>query len=183
MSPKYSRLLRTSGPHYLEDVMNSYRLFLLLALVIVFGSFVPASAQTDRGTITGTVTDPAGAVVADAKVTATNLNTGEARTTTTSGEGTYTFPELKADPWKLTVEAAGFNAATIEKVQVAVQTVRRADVQLQVGVVTNVVIIGSDAAPAIQADSPVRQTNVTERQVKELPLQVSAESAGRTPLS
>src|SRR5215216_4769160 len=157
----------------LEDVMNSQKLFLVLALVIILTSFVPASAQTDRGSITGTVTDPNGAVVADAKVTATNLNSGEVRTTNTSGEGTYTFPELKADPWKLTVEAAGFNAATIEKVQVAVQTVRRADIQLQVGVVTNVVIVANDAAPAVQADSPVRQTNVTERQVKELPLQVS----------
>ena len=163
--------------------MNSHRLFLLLAIVTIFTCVIPASAQTDRGSITGSVTDPNGAVVADAKVTATNLNSGEVRTTTTSGEGTYTLPELKADPWKLSVEAAGFNTATIEKVQVAVQVIRRTDVQLQVGVVTNVVIIGSDAAPAIQADTPVRQTNVTERQVKELPLQVSAESAGRTPLS
>ena len=161
--------------------MKSHRLFLLLALVIT--SFIPASAQTDRGSITGTVTDPTGAVVADAKVTATNLNSGEVRTANTSGEGTYTLPEMKADPWKLTFEAAGFSTATIEKVQVAVQIVRRADVQLQVGPITNLVTIESDAAPAIQADAPVRQTNVTERQVKELPLQVSAESAGRTPLS
>src|SRR5215207_1403605 len=163
--------------------MNPHRLFLLLALVITFTCVIPASAQTDRGSITGTVTDPNGSVVANAKVTATNLNNGEVRTTNTSGEGTYTFPELKADPWKLSVEAAGFNTATIEKVQVAVQVVRRADIQLQVGVVTIVVVIANDASPAIQTDTPVRQTNVSERQVKELPLQVSAESAGRTPLS
>ncbi|HKG98564.1 MAG TPA: carboxypeptidase-like regulatory domain-containing protein, partial [Pyrinomonadaceae bacterium] len=106
--------------------MKSHRLFLLLALVIT--SFITASAQTDRGSITGTVTDPTGAVVADAKVTATNLNSGEVRTANTSGEGTYTLPEMKADPWKLTFEAAGFSTATIEKVQVAVQIVRRADV-------------------------------------------------------
>ncbi|MFN2532447.1 MAG: carboxypeptidase-like regulatory domain-containing protein [Pyrinomonadaceae bacterium] len=83
--------------------MNSHRLFLLSALLIVF-TCIPASAQSDRGSITGTVTDPNGAVVADAKVTATNLNTGEVRTTSTSPEGTYTLPELKADPWKVTIE-------------------------------------------------------------------------------
>jgi hypothetical protein len=163
--------------------MNSQRLFLPFALVLILIWLTPASAQTDRGSITGTVTDPSGAVVANAKVTATSGDTGEIRTTNTSDEGTFTLPELKAGPWKLTVEAAGFSSATIEKVQVAVQVVRRADMQLQIGEISNVVTVSNDASPAIQTDTPVRQTNVTERQVKELPLQVSAESAGRTPLS
>ena len=163
--------------------MNSQRLFLPFALVLILIWLTPASAQTDRGSITGTVTDPSGAVVANAKVTATSGDTGEIRTTNTSDEGTFTLPELKAGPWKLTVEAAGFSSATIEKVQVAVQVVRRADIQLQIGEISNVVTVSNDASPAIQTDTPVRQTNVTERQVKELPLQVSAESAGRTPLS
>jgi hypothetical protein len=163
--------------------MKSQKLFTLVALMLVLTWGVTAYGQSDRGSITGTVSDPNGAVVANAKVTATNLNSGEVREATTSDEGNYTLPELKADPWKVTVEAPGFSTSTIESVQVAVQVIRRADVQLQLGDITNVVTVAADSAPVIQTDSPVRQTNVTERQVKELPLQVSAESGGRTPLS
>jgi hypothetical protein len=150
---------------------------LLLALT------APAWAQSDRGRITGTVTDPSGAVVPNAKVTATNTETNEAREATTSGEGNYTLPELKAGPYRVSVEAAGFKTATLDNVQVAVQVARTVDVKLEIGAVGDVVNITSDAAPVIQTETAVRQTNVTERQVKELPLLVSSEFAGRTPLS
>ncbi|HVF57088.1 MAG TPA: TonB-dependent receptor [Pyrinomonadaceae bacterium] len=141
-----------------------------------------AFGQSDRGTLTGTVTDPSGAVVPNAKVTVTNLESGEVRETTTGDEGSFTLPELRANPYKLTVEAPGFKSATIENIQIAVQVVRRADVQLEIGAVTDVVTVSSDSTP-LQSDNAVRQSNVTERQVKELPLLVSSEFAGRTPLS
>ena len=57
-----------------------------------------AVAQTDRGSLTGRVTDPNGAGVANAKVTATNLNTSETREVQTSEDGNYNIPELKARP-------------------------------------------------------------------------------------
>jgi hypothetical protein len=153
----------------------------LLAFVLLCAA--PAFGQSDRGSITGTVTDPGGAVVAGAKVTATNLETGEVREATTSGAGDYTLAELPARPYRVTVEAQGFKSATFERVQVAVQVVRSLDVTLEVGAVTDVVTVTSEATQVIQTDTPVRQTNVTERQVRELPLQVSSESGGRTPLS
>ncbi len=156
---------------------------LLALLTFMLAGTLTASAQSDRGTITGTVTDPSGAVVANAKVTATSLTTGEVRETTTTDEGSYVFPEVKAETYKVTVEAQGFKSATTEDVKVGVQTTRRADFTLEIGAVTDVVTVSSDSTPVIQTDSPVRQTNVNERQVKELPLQVGAESAGRTPLA
>lgn len=143
----------------------------------------PAFGQSDRGSITGTVTDPGGAVVAGAKVVATNLDTGQVRETTTSGDGNYTLVELPADAYKVTVEAQGFKSATVEKVQVAVQVTRSLDIALEVGAITDVVTVTSEATPVIQTDTAVRQTNVTERQVMELPLQVGGEAGGRTPLS
>jgi len=161
----------------------NYKLFALVFLAFTFVCASSALAQSDRGSITGTVTDPSGAVVANAKVTATNLTTNEVREATTSDQGSYTLPQLKADPYRVTVEAQGFKASTVENVQVGVQVTRTVDVTLEIGVVTDVVTVSSDATPIIQTDSPVRQTNVTERQVRELPLQVSVESAGRTPLS
>jgi hypothetical protein len=159
------------------------RSIISLALSIFLLTFTSSAlAQSDRGTITGTVTDPTGAVVSGAKVTATSLDTGEVRETTTSDDGTYTLSELKAGPWKLSISAEGFKASTIENIQVAVQVTRRADLQLETGNIGETVTVTSEA-PVIQAESAVRQTNVTERQVRELPLAVSAESGGRTPLA
>src|ERR1051325_9322903 len=156
----------------------------LLALLAFFLLCVTSAiAQTDRGTITGRVTDPNGAGVADAKVTATNLNTAETREVTTSNDGNYTIPELKADPYKVTVEAAGFKTSTAENIVVAVQVNRNLDIKLEIGEISSVVTISDEEAPVLQTETPVRQTNVSERQVKELPLLVSSEFAGRTPLS
>ncbi|HEX8492088.1 MAG TPA: TonB-dependent receptor [Pyrinomonadaceae bacterium] len=163
--------------------MKSRKLFTLVVFALILAGGTAAYAQSDRGNITGTVTDPGGAVIVNARVIATNLNTNEVRETTTSDEGSFTIPQLKADPYRVTVEAPGFKSATVEDVQVAVQVTRTVDVKLEIGVITDVVTVTNEAAPVIQTDSPVRQTNVTERQVRELPLQVSVESAGRTPLS
>jgi Carboxypeptidase regulatory-like domain len=160
--------------------MKSYKL--LVALVSLILSATPAFAQSDRGTITGTVTDPSGAVVAGAKVTTTDLETGDVRETTTGGEGSFTIPELKANPYKVTVEAQGFKTSSLENVIVAVQTTRTVDITLEIGEISNVVTVTDDGS-ALLADSPIRQTNVTEQQVRELPLQVAAESGGRTPLA
>ncbi|HKY05936.1 MAG TPA: carboxypeptidase-like regulatory domain-containing protein, partial [Blastocatellia bacterium] len=162
--------------------MKTTKLFALTLCLLLSFWASPVTAQSDRGSITGTVTDPSGAAISGAKITATNLETGETRDTTTGDEGNYTLPELKAGPYKLTAELQGFKLSTIEDLQVAVQVTRRVDIQLEVGNVTDVVTVTTDA-PVIQAENAVRQTNVTERQVKELPLAVGAETAGRTPLS
>ncbi|HEY0004509.1 MAG TPA: TonB-dependent receptor [Pyrinomonadaceae bacterium] len=163
--------------------MKSRHIWLPLLTLILLLCAAPAFGQSDRGTITGTVTDPSGAAVPEAKVTATNLNSGEVREVNTSGEGSYTLAELKADPYKITVEMQGFRTAVADNVIVAVQVTRRVDIQLEIGEISNVVTVNSEAVPVLQTDTPTRQTNVSERQVKELPLLVSAESAGRTPLA
>src|SRR5438067_4773613 len=153
---------------------------LLVALVIVFASTI-ASAQSDRGSVTGTVLDPTGAVVPNVTITATNRNTGEVRTTKTSGSGDYTLPEIKADPWEIKAEAEGFQSAAAN-IQVGVQVMRTVDFHLRVAGGGSAVQVTADA-PVVQTDNPVQQTNVTERQVRELPLAVSAETGGRTPLA
>ena len=163
--------------------MKSSKLFAFALLALALLAAPAALAQSDRGSITGTVTDPTGAVVAGAKVTATSLESGEVREATTSGEGNFTLAELKAAPYKVTVEAAGFRSVTFEEVRVAVQVTRSLDVKLEIGGVADVVTVTSEDTPVIQTDTPARQTNVTERQVKELPLLVSSETAGRTPLA
>ncbi|HEX8144625.1 MAG TPA: TonB-dependent receptor [Pyrinomonadaceae bacterium] len=158
----------------------------LSLVVLTFALFIAcapvAFSQSDRGSLRGTVTDPGGGLVTNAKVTVTNLDSGEVRETTTSEEGSFNLPELKAAPYKLTVEAAGFKTATIDNIQVAVQVTRRADITLEVGQIGEVVTVTQEAT-LLQTENAVQQTNVTERQVKELPLAIGAEAAGRSPLS
>lgn len=163
--------------------MKSSKHIALALLTLVLLLATPAFGQSDRGSITGRVTDPNGAVVANVKITATDLTTGETREATSSGEGDFTLPELKAHPYKVTAEAQGFKTSSLENVQVAVQGSRRVDFQLELGEVSSVVTVASDSAPVVQTDTAVRQTNVNERQVRELPLLVGAESAGRSPLA
>ncbi len=162
--------------------MTNHKLTVAGLLAFLFAFSLTALAQSDRGSIVGTVKDPNGAVVSDAKVSVTSLDSGEVREVKTSNDGNYAVPELKAAPYKLTVEATGFKTATIDRVQVAVQVTRRADVNLEIGNVGESVIVSSDA-PVLQTDSPVQQTNVTEKQIRELPLAIGAESGGRSPLA
>jgi hypothetical protein len=143
---------------------------------------ITANAQSDRGSIVGTVKDPNGAVVSKAKITVTNLESGEVRELETSDEGNYTVPELKAAPYKISVQATGFKTATVDLVRVAVQVTRRQDINLELGNVGESVLVTSDSQ-VLQTESPVQQTNVTEKQVRELPLQIGSETAGRSPLS
>src|SRR6266550_7160499 len=129
--------------------MTNHKLTVVGLLAFLFTFSLTALAQSDRGNIVGTVKDPNGAVVVEAKVTVTNLDSGEVRESKTSSEGNYSVPELKAAPYKITVEAQGFKTATIDKVQVAVQVTRRADVKLELGNVGESVTVTSDA-PVLQ---------------------------------
>ena len=117
-------------------------------LLILFTTTL-ASAQTFRGTILGTVTDPNGAVVAGAKVTAKNTSTGLERSTTTDEAGNYTIPELPIGPYEVRVEQTGFAAGVVSNVTVAVASERRVDVNLSVAGQQNLVII----APSVQAET------------------------------
>lgn len=160
---------------------NRLAVFALAAIALLWAS--PAYGQSDRGTLTGTVTDPTGAVVPNAKITATNLSNGEVREATSTDSGSYTIPELGADSYSLNVEAQGFKTSTVDDLKIAVQVTRRQDITLEVGVANETVVVSSDDTTVIQADSAVRQSSISERQVRELPLAVNSEAGGRSPLS
>ncbi len=162
--------------------MKSLNLFAALLLSCVLGTGL-VSAQSDRGTVRGTVTDPTGAVVPNAKVTLTGVENGESRETTTGDEGIFVFPEIQAALYTLTVESAGFSRTSIENIKVDVQGTQSVAVKLEVGEVTGNVVTVNAEGVTLNADTPVRQTTVNERQVRELPLLTGAESDGRSPLS
>src|SRR5689334_278858 len=112
--------------------MKSLRMLLSICL-LTFGCLaIAVYGQSDRGSIRGTITDQNGALVPNAKVTITNVETNETRETTTSEEGSYNVPELKAAVYRISVEAAGFKTATVDDVQVAVGVIRNGDVKLEI---------------------------------------------------
>src|ERR1700757_5118057 len=123
------------------------RNFVVLMLLAVA---VSVSAQTFRGTILGTVTDPSGAVVAGAKVTVKNTGTGLERATETSGDGSYSLPELPIGTYTVTVSQTGFQTFAATGVTVDVATERRVDAALKTGEVSTRVEVSADELPLVE---------------------------------
>src|SRR4051794_15404226 len=161
--------------------IRSSRVLLLLALLAAL--CLSVIAQSDRGSITGTVQDSTGAMVVNAKITAKDQATGEIRTTTSSASGSYQLSELKASLWTLSAEAPGFKKVTYDNLKISVGVVQSLDIDLSVGAATEVVNVEGGSIPAIQTENAGLGTTVTERQVREMPLLVSSDFAGRSPLA
>src|SRR5262245_51441986 len=97
-----------------QEILKTMRKFtmhwLSVLAITLFAAF--AGAQTIDGTLRGEVTDPSGAVVAGAKVTATNVGTNISTETTTGSAGTFNFPNLLPGTYRVSVETSGFQAYT-----------------------------------------------------------------------
>lgn len=163
--------------------MKLFKLSVISLFMLVFTGAIGIYGQSDRGTIRGTVSDPSEAVISGAKVVATSLERGDTREVTTNESGIFVIPELKAGLYQLSVEASGFKRTSIENIKVDVQGTQSLEVKLEIGEVSGNVVTVNAEAVTINSDTPVRQTNVDERQVRELPLLTGGESEGRTPLS
>src|SRR5262245_36202717 len=96
------------------------RLLSISALLVIFGLTSATFAQVDQGTITGTVTDQAGAVVPRALVIVTQTQTRVARETQTNEEGNYRVPYLPPGQYELTVESQGFSKGRVVGIVVTV---------------------------------------------------------------
>jgi len=102
----------------------------------ILALFLLASAafgQSDRATITGSVADPAGAVVANAPIAARNTETGAIYQGATSATGNYTLSQLPAGSYELTVTVPGFKKYVRQNIVVQVAQTLRLDVALEVG--------------------------------------------------
>jgi hypothetical protein len=141
---------------------------LIIALTSV--SLSPAiSAQVLYGSLTGNVTDQAGAVVAGAKVEVLNIGTNVSKTSTTDERGSYLFSDLQPGVYKVTTTAASFKTLVQENVRIEANMLRRLDSQLQAtGVSETVLVTASNVT--LQADRA--DVNITQpaKQVNDLPL-------------
>ena len=110
-----------------------------LACAVLFA--MSAFAQSDRGTITGTVIDQGGAVIPNVTVTALNAEQGTQFTGATTNTGNYTIASVPAGTYSVSVEAPGFKKFTQTNVLVAVASNVRVDFSLQVGATSDSVTI------------------------------------------
>ena len=139
---------------------------LVLGVVVIAMTCLPVSAQVRFGTVLGTVVDASGATVSGATVKLTNLGTSETRSTQTGSAGTFTFPNLTAGLYRVEVEMAGFKHFTRENVEVQVDVSTRVDAALQVGNVTESVIVTTEAPP-LQTDNASLGTTISQQEVEE----------------
>jgi hypothetical protein len=154
--------MRIVGAHYRTWMQT----MVLCALALLT---LPAAAQVSNGAILGAVRDQSGGAVPNAKVTVTNTDTNEARTTTTAEDGAYRIPALRAGNYSVRVEAAGFKTATETSLVLEVAQELVANISLEVGSTVQEVTVTGEA-PLINTTNSSISTTVNEQQMAELPL-------------
>jgi hypothetical protein len=134
--------------------------------------------QTNTGSITGRIVDPSQAVVPDARVTATNVDTAVERRTTSNHEGIYALPLLPPGNYQVAVQAEGFRPVSHSGVQLIVNQTVRMDFVLELGTVAEAIQV-SATVNQIQTENSKIISAVTNKMVDELPLVVGG--AMRSP--
>ena len=143
---------------------------LFLALLLLTTG-VSAFAQSNKGSIVGTVRDLNEALVANAKIKVTSVKTGEVRETDTNDEGTFTVTNLEPGAYNVTIEAPGFQPVTFQALQVETNARLPLEVKFsELSASTSSVTVTADAAPLVESETSVRGDLITGRQVTDLPL-------------
>lgn len=141
-----------------------------LSLVACFAAAsIPAMAQVQNGTITGTITDPTGAIIPDAAVTVSSKTTGLVLHGKTNNSGLYTFPQLNLGNYTVTVEKPGFQKATTS-LELTVGQTAEVSLSLTVGNENETVNVQADTAGTLDTQSSNLDYTVQSKQVDSLPL-------------
>ena len=152
--------------------MTKQRIARIVSLLIAsFALSALAMAQSNKGTIVGTVKDPNDALVTGAKVTVTNNATGDTHEAESGGEGTYTVTNLDPGKYRVNVVATGFQPVLFEVVTVETNARVPLDVKLSLEGATGVTVtVTTEGAPLTESETSVRGDLITGRQVTDLPM-------------
>ena len=145
---------------------------LILALGLAFVVVPQARAQAQYGTITGTVTDPSGAVVPGAKVVLTNQATSETRTTSTDASGLFSFTTVPHGTYSVTVTHHGFES--LHKTNIVLTAGAEIGIpglKLQLGSSTQTVEVSGQAYYVVPTTTGAKQMTITSRQMESMPLE------------
>jgi hypothetical protein len=174
--------MTTSGREHFHERHHPHSgrviLLAILLAVLLAGALV---AQSNQGSMSGTITDSSGAVVPDVKVTAKELASGTAYTAVSSSAGTYSFPNLRLGTYDVSAEYKGFKTAQSTGVMVQLNTTTSLNITLSPGQITETVVV-SGSAPTVQSETSVMTKVVGEQQILDLPLALgSVVQAMRSP--
>jgi hypothetical protein len=145
------------------QVVSTFFFCIFLALA------APMSAQKDAGAIVGLVRDASGAVVADAKVTVTDVDRGIELALSTNDQGEYVASPLRIGHYTVTVEKRGFKKAVAGPVQVNIQDRLGVDLKLEPGMATEVVTVTGDR-PQLETETSELGQVVDSQRINALPL-------------
>ena len=138
-------------------------------LLLILAAPCQVWAQFDTGTILGTVHDGTGAVIPDVTITLRNTQTGVNATTQTDAQGNYQFGNLRIGNYEVTAEKIGFAKAVVPNVELVVNARQRADITLQVGAVSDKVVV-TGAVALLETDSSEKGQVIGREQIQDLPL-------------
>src|SRR6266403_5288986 len=144
-------------------------LVLVIALVVLALNSACLTAQTSKGTIAGTVTDPSGAGVPGATVTARDTLGGETRTTTTGGFGEYRISAILPGIYEVKVSANGFAAVVMDHVEVGASVEKSLDVRLEVSAATQTVTVESTGS-TLQTETAELSSDISKTEIQQLPI-------------
>jgi hypothetical protein len=154
---------------------------LCLILVGVLAFALPGMAQSTRGAMSGSVTDPTGAVVPGAKVLAVDEATGTKSETVSTSTGNYNFAELAVGNYTITTTAAGFSTAVATGVVVSVNSTTALNVTLKVGAQSENVTVDASGQRLETVSSDIGGT-ISNKQIEDLPLSLASGVGGlRSP--
>ena len=148
-------------------IIMSKRLVLVLGALLCAANL--ASAQTITAAITGTVNDPSGSVVPNAKVIATNTGTNVSFETSTNESGLYTFPFVPTGNYNVAVSNAGFKKSVVGPFKLEVNQTARVDIKLEIGETTQTLEI-TDVAPILQTESTQTGSTLSSAKLTNIPL-------------
>jgi hypothetical protein len=151
----------------------------VVGLLLAVGG--PAIAQSVRGALAGSVSDPSGAVIPGATISAVNEATGAKSETVSTSAGAYRFAELAPGNYKVTTTAAGFETATASGVLVTVNSTSALNISLKVGAQTETVNVDASGLRVETESSDISGT-ISSKQIEDLPLSLAAGVGGlRSP--
>ena len=152
-----------------------------LLTLLVFSSSL--FAQSNRGAVTGTVSDATGALIPGVQVVLTNADTGAKSDTVTTGTGNYTLLELPVGTYTLAVAQTGFSKYEQTNIQVQVAVTTRVDVVLTVGSTSDSVTVTAEST-LLKTENAEQSMTITGNQIAELPINFGiGAGAIRNPLS
>src|SRR5215203_36031 len=147
---------------------NGLQKYLLVLLTVGLCALPALGQSTSTGSLSGTVTDPKGAVVAGATVTVKNAGTGQEFSTQTNNDGAYNIPTLASGVYTATIAAAGFKQAAVTDIKIDVGKASTINVGLEIGSANETVtVVGG--GELLQTQSATIGTTLTGRQISDLP--------------